>query len=396
MIALLVAIVARLKHLAKSGPAWLVFLSALGLSVVGVWAIDTDEPKYALKQASLWLPASLAFCLLCLLPHPRRLGLGAYVFLGFSVLMLAYLFVPGAPLVITVNGATSWLDFKVMRFQPVEMAKVAYVLATAWYLCYRESHRELAGLLPPFFIMLVPQGLILIQPDLGSALLFPPMLFGMLMAAGAKLRHLLSATAIGLVLAGAVVVNTIWMPPSMRLLKPHQQVRIQALYYAWIGDDSMAQSGGYQQARGMTCIAAGGVKGYRDQAPEILRVNNVPEAHTDMIVCVAGLRWGLLGLLGILGLYLGLVGGMLAISARSKDPFVRLSCVGFAALFLAQVVTNIGMCLGLLPITGLTLPFVSYGGSSLLFTWGMVGLVLNFASRPQERMARQSFEFKSR
>ncbi len=396
MITLFNALWERVRHLMGNGPAWLVLLSALALSAVGVLAIGTVEPDYATKQASLWLPASLAFMLLCLLPHPRTMGLISYALLGFSVFLLVYLFIPGAPRVVRVNGAISWLDFGVMRFQPSELAKVAFVLACGWYLCYRESHRELWGLVPPFALMAVPQVLILKQPALGMAMLFPAMLFAMLMAAGAKLRHLFTLTAVGVAFAAVVFINTLCMPKQYHILKDYQAVRIESLYKGWMGDTTMERDEGYQQGRGMALISAGGLQGYRKEAGKIIEANALPEDHTDMILCVIGARWGLLGLAGLMGLYMALVGGMLGVAAKSWDPFIRLCCVGFAALLLTQVVSNIGMCLGLMPITGLPLPFVSYGGSSMLCTFGMVGLVLNFASRPKDRLARQSFEFKGR
>ncbi len=393
MITLLHALFERFKYLVQSWPAWLVLLSTLGLSVAGIFAIGTVEPKYAATQMTLWLPASLLFMVLCLLPHPRSIGLSSYVFFGGSILMLAYLLVPGAPRAKTVNGAVSWLDLGVMNFQPSELAKVTFVLAVAWYLSYRESHRELKGLVPPFSLMLAPQLLILKQPALGMAMLFPAMLFAMLLAAGAKLRHLISLTTIGLTLIVLVFINTLWAKPEHRILKPYQQVRIESLYKGWIGDNSMERDEGYQQGHGMTLIAAAGVRGYRDQAGNLIRLNSLPEDHTDMVFCVVAARWGLMGITGLFGFYLSLVGGMLAVAAKSTDPFTRLCCVGFAALFLAQMAANVGMCLGLLPITGLPLPFISYGGSSLLCNCGMIGLVLNFASRPNGRTIRQSFEF---
>lgn len=393
---LLRALGSRLRHLAGSGPAWLVLLSTLALSGVGILAIGTVEPAYAVKQASMWLPASICFMLLCLLPHPRNIGLAAYPLLVFSILLLAYLLVPGAPRAVRVNGAVSWLDFVFMRFQPSELGKVAFTLACAWYLCYRESHREFRGLVPPFLMMAVPMLLVLKQPALGMAMLFPAMLFAILLAAGARLRHLVPITAIGVAFAVAVFVNTLWFPPQYRLLKPYQQVRIESLYKSWVGDRSMERAEGFQQGRGMALISAGGLWGYREEAGKVIHANALPEDHTDMILCVIGARWGLAGLCGLMGLYLSLVAGMLGVAAKSWDPFIRLACTGFAALLLAQVAANLGMCLGLMPITGLPLPFVSYGGSSMLCTFGMVGLVLNFASRPKDRLARQSFEFKGR
>ncbi|MEO1237461.1 MAG: FtsW/RodA/SpoVE family cell cycle protein, partial [Planctomycetota bacterium] len=120
---------------------------------------------------------------------------------------------------------------------------------------------------------------------------------------------------------------------------------------------------------------------------------DLPEAHNDMIFAVIVNRWGMRGGIGVMLLYLVLIGSMFAVAATTRDPLGRLSCVGFAAIFLAQAVINIGMTLGVLPITGITLPLVSYGGSSLLFSFMMVGLTLNFASHRPAYVTRESFEF---
>ncbi|MDP6152926.1 MAG: FtsW/RodA/SpoVE family cell cycle protein, partial [Phycisphaeraceae bacterium] len=138
----------------------------------------------------------------------------------------------------------------------------------------------------------------------------------------------------------------------------------------------------------------GGITGNPpSHARNLLHYNHLPERHNDMIFAVIVNRWGVIGGLVVLTLYVMLLGTMLTVAARSKDPFAQLSCVGFAALIFTQVVVNIGMTLGLLPIIGITLPFLSYGGSSLLASFAMIGLTMNFASRPTAPLVRPSFEF---
>lgn len=393
----------RVLEVCRSGPAWVSLLLGLALTYWGVEAIETVKPKFAQTQITRQLPLSLFVAFLCVLIPPRRLGLLVTLLYAFSVFLLIYLFIPGAPLVKRVNGATSWLNLVVMNFQPAELAKLTFVLMLAMYLQFRESHRTWLGLAIPFGLMLLPMGLILKQPDLGSALLFLPTLFVMLLAAGGKLRHQLVIVGSGALLAGTVAFVTInanqkfsWTPKAthdMHILRPHQEDRILALYYAWIGDDRMANDEGFQQARGMQLIGAGQVQGYGSQAGQVIRANALPEPHNDMIFCIIGNRWGLLGAGGITCIYGLLLGTLFWAAARCHDPFMRLSVVGFAAMLFAQAFINIAMCLGLMPITGITLPFVSYGGSSLLSCWAMLGLAINFASRPPPKMTRESFEF---
>ena len=166
------------------------------------------------------------------------------------------------------------------------------------------------------------------------------------------------------------------------------------MYFEWQGDDRMAQREGYQQRVAKRMVAAGGATGYgKDRSATIIDYNDLPFDYNDMIFPVIVNRWGIFGGLGTMALYGVLVASMLLVAARSKDPFARIACVGFGGMIFTQASINIGMTVGLLPITGITLPLISYGGSSMLFTFVMVGLVINFAARRPQMLARPSFEF---
>jgi len=386
----------QLKLLAKPNPAWYTLAAALALTGIGVAAISTASENLAAIQGQRWLLVALAAMACAVLPHPRWLGQMAYPLMIFAVALLVFVILPFAPrsIVPVRNGSTAWINLGFMMFQPSEMAKVAFILAIAWYLRHRHNHRRLLGLLIPFGIMCVPLLLILKEPDLGSALLLPPALFAVLVAAGAKLRHLGTLLGIGLAVVALNAAIVIWAPESVQILKPHQRVRIESLYLQLMGDESMSNDEGYQQSVAMRLISAGGVTGYgKERATTVIEYNALPYDYNDMIFPVIVNRWGLLGAAGVLALYTLLVGSILTVAARSKDPFARLSCVGFAGLIFTQASINIAMTVGLMPITGITLPFISYGGSSLLFTFIMVGLVINFASRRPQLLARPSFEF---
>lgn len=380
----------------RPNPGWYGLLAALALTMLGVSAIATVDEGYAALQFERQLPIALVAMLLCMLPHPRAIGHFAYPLMVLSLAMLVFLILPGVPrsIVPIRNGAKAWVNLGVMMFQPSEMAKIAFVLALAWYLRYRDSYRTFIGLLIPFVLMFIPVGLILKEPDLGQALLFAPTLFAMLVAAGAKLRHLGSLVGLAGLAVGLTVAITLWAPDSMQFLKPHQQMRIRSMISLAQGDSRYLAGAAYQQHKAMTLISAGGVAGYgEERARDIIEFNRLPFDHNDMIFAVIANRWGMLGAWALLGLYFVLILSFLLTAGKSKDPFARLSCVGFAGMILTQVVINVGMNIGLLPITGITLPFISYGGSSLLAMFCMVGLVLNFASRRPSLLARPSFEF---
>jgi cell division protein FtsW (lipid II flippase) len=386
----------HLRLLARPHPGWYALIAAVILAWLGTAAIGTVSPEHAQVQSSRWLPIAIGVMLATLIPTPRWIGHMAYPLMGLSILLLAFVILPGVPrsIVPVRNGSTAWINLGFMNFQPSEMAKVGFVLALAWYLRFRDNHRTMLGLLVPFAIMFVPVILILKEPDLGSALLFAPTLFVMLVAAGAKLRHLGALLGIAVLLIAVNVVIVLWAPDSMQVLKDHQRSRIESMYFEWRGDDRMAQSEGYQQRVAKRMVAAGGTTGYgRERAKTIIDYNDLPFDYNDMIFPVIVNRWGLLGGLGTMALYGVLVGSILLVAARTKDPFARIACVGFGGMIFTQATINIGMTVGLLPITGITLPLISYGGSSMLFTFVMIGLVINFAARRPQMLARPSFEF---
>ena len=386
----------QVRALLRPQAGWYGLIAAIGLTWIGMEAIATAAPAKATAQA-MWIPIAVLFMLVSTLPHPRILGLACY---PMMVACMALLFVTIMPMprsiVPPVNGATCWIDLGFTRFQPAELAKVVWVLALAWYLRYRDSYRTLTGLLVPFAIMFAPMGVLLKQPDLGLAMLYPPTLFAMLVAAGAKLRHLGALIGIGL-LAVVLNVSLIYALPANQVhpfLKDHQVRRIKSTISLVQGDDRYNDTDAFQQRKGIALMGAGGLTGYgADRARVMIAANALPWPENDMIFVVIVARWGLMGGLVTLGLYLMLILSFVQVAARSKDPFVRLVCAGFAGLMFTQTAVNIGMTVGLLPITGINLPFVSYGGTSLVSTFIMMGLVLNFGSRRPTLLSRPSFEF---
>jgi cell division protein FtsW (lipid II flippase) len=300
--------------------------------------------------------------------------------------MLVFVLLPFVPewIVRPRNGARRWINLYFTDFQPSELAKIAYIIALASYLRYRSNYRRFFGLLLPLTLTFIPMSLVLVEPDLGTALLFLPTLFAMLIAAGAKLKHLALIIILGLAAA----------PLMYPMLQPHQKARIHALYYQIRGDTRHVQDIGYQGDKAMTLVGAGGLTGVgAEKAADLITYNHLPEEHNDMVFAVVCCRWGVGGAAALWGLY-GLVflGGLVT-AAQCKDPFGRLVGVGIVAILFAQMTINTGMTIGLLPITGMTLPFVSYGGSSLVATWLMMGLLANVGLRRPQHLMRESFEF---
>jgi cell division protein FtsW (lipid II flippase) len=392
----LTAVTRRLREALRPNPAWIALAAALGLCAMGIGAIAiSSHPDQAADQ-SRWLLISFGVLLATMLPHPRTISLLTWPLLALIVALLVVLIVPGVPstLVHPRNGAKCWINFYFMDFQPSEIAKILFVLALARYMRYRENYRTLVGLLVPFVIMFVPIMLILGQPDMGTALLFLPALFVVLIAAGARMAHIWTLIGLAVLFVVLNVVIVMTFPDELQILKPHQRDRIVSMISLARNEDQYTLSTAFQQDTAKNLVGAGGVTGYgQADAGTLVRLNKLPEDHNDMVFAIIVNRWGLLGGMAVLGCYLLLILSFLIVASRSKDPFVRLSVVGFAGLIGAQAAVNIAMNIGLAPIIGITLPFVSYGGSSLLASFMMLGLVMNFASRRPQMLARPSFEF---
>lgn len=364
---------------------WICVLAALLLNVLGIVAIGTTEHAHAVRQVA-HLCVGLFVAAVVAVPHYRWIHRASYPLLIIVVLMLVFVLIPWVPesIVRPRNGARRWINLVLTDFQPSELAKIAYIIALAAYLRYRQNYRRFLGLLLPFVLTFIPLGLILIEPDLGTAMVFLPTLFAMLIAAGAKIKHLAVIILLGLIAA----------PMTYPVMKPHQQDRIKAMIAQVRGDTRYVDDIGYQGARAMTLVGAGGVTGVgKEKAGDLIRYNHLPEEHNDMIFAVICCRWGMLGAITTWGLFTLFAAAGLVTAGMSKDPFGRLVCVGIVAVVFTQMTINTGMTIGVLPITGLTLPFVSYGGSSLVVAWLMVGLVLSVALRRPAYLARKSFEF---
>ena len=282
------------------------------------------------------------------------------------------------------NGAHRWVPLGIADVQPSELAKLTYIMALAHYLMYRRNYRRLTGLIVPFLLTLLPVFLILREPDLGTSLLFFPVLYAMLFAAGARAKHLIAVA-----LLGVMALPVLWAQMSAE-----QKSRITTLFNQQDGGPA-PRGDGYHLHQSKQVLALGGAWG-SDVTGMLIDdplAYHLPAARTDFIFCLIGERWGLPGTLGLIGVYLVLFARGLMIAAGTQEPFGRLIAVGIVALLAAQLLINTGMTVGLMPITGLTLPLVSYGGSSLVTCCIALGLLINVALRPGYEITGEPFRF---
>ncbi|MBZ0173360.1 MAG: FtsW/RodA/SpoVE family cell cycle protein, partial [Phycisphaerales bacterium] len=280
-----------------ANPAWLCVVAALALSLLGVYAIDLAETASPLVEGQLaavawkqvvFIVIGLIAAVLTALPHYRWLSWVSLPALVACIGLLVFLLVPFVPasIVSARNGTRGWIDLGPVDLQPSEFTKIAYVLVVAHYMRYRSSHREIKGLVIPGLITAIPVGLITLQPDLGTASLFVPSLFAMLVAAGARLRHL---TLI-------VVCAALAAPAVYPVLQPHQKSRIVALVRQYQGDTASAQDINFQSYTAQNLIGAGGAAGLEsERSRALVHYNRLPERHNDMVFAVVVNRFGLLG-----------------------------------------------------------------------------------------------------
>ncbi|MCK4871851.1 MAG: FtsW/RodA/SpoVE family cell cycle protein [Phycisphaerales bacterium] len=387
-------------------PAWITLLCAVALTCLGIYAInltgglDAGLNTFAKRQLVFFAVALFAAAVVAL-PHYRRLNDFVIPLTILVLLLLIVVLLPLPRSVIPVrNGATRWVNLGFTDFQPSELVKVVFVLAIAWHLQRRVSHRTFLGMLLLFAYTAIPVGLIVVEPDLGTASLFVPALMAMLIAAGSKLRHLFFVAAMGVTFVTVVVGASMYLAarpePSYPLLREHQVRRIQAMANTLTGDESGADTINYQGDKARTIVGAGRVWGIDEHTSRAtVYFNALPEDHNDMIFAVICNRFGFVGGCVVIGLHGALALSAFGVAAMCRDPFGRLTAVGFGAMLATQATVNIGMTVGLLPITGMTLPFVSYGGSSLVTGYLMIGLIVNIAMRPPAHLSRESFEFDS-
>jgi cell division protein FtsW len=294
------------------------------------------------------------------LEHVRRI---TPVLLLCSFVLLVLVLLPGFG--VTVNGARRWLGAGPLQFQPAELMKLALVLHAAATLSARPKlARSLRGVAGPIFL---PAGcavlLIAAQPDLGTALVIGFTLAAMLIAAGLPLRQL------GLVAGAAALLIVIFA-----LLEPYRRARLTAFLNPW----DHAGTIGFQSVQGQIAIGSGGLFGV-GPGQSVQKVFYLPEAHTDFILAVIGEELGLAGITGLLALY-GMIGyAGLRTAKAARGAYAKLLAAGITSLILCQALLNIYTVLGLAPLTGVPLPFISSGSSSLIVLLAAMGLLLNVA-----------------
>lgn len=289
--------------------------------------------------------------------------------LSISIVILLLPFVPF--LGKNINGNRNWIEIGGFTLQPSEFAKFGLILWCSLRLrtlVQEPGSKNLILLLVPGLVAI--ELLILLERDLGTALLVLIIFGGILFVSGAPIKHFLALITLGAIIGGALILSS-----------DYRMSRFEALFNPF--DERYYKFAGWQPAHSIMGLASGGLWGSGLGASK-QKWANLAEAHTDFIFSVIGEELGLLGTLLVLALYAALIYSILRVAIKTKDDFSRYVTAGIACWFIAQVVVNIGSVTSVIPVIGVTLPFISYGGSSLLANLIAVGFVLSVARRTPE------------
>lgn len=380
---------------------WPVLVAVAVLAMFGLLTMYADSARNAsdFNKHCIYLLVGLVCMAAFQAVNYQKIGRFATAFYVLSLLLILYTVIGaefvqrGVPVpgIRKVNGAYAWIFFGPASLQPAELMKIAFVMVLARYLRFRSNFRTLTGLLPPFALALIPIALILKQPDLGTALIFIPALFAMLFVAGAKMRHLFAIVGMGLALAPVAWLSGTDLPVFRympELVRGYQRERVYAMFKS---DPRTLRDKGFQQHHAMIAYGSGGIagKGFGN----IPIGQRVPEGHNDMIFALVGEQFGFFGSAAVLAAYLVLFAAGIEISAATREPFGKLLSIGVIALLAGQTFLNLMVAVKLMPVTGVTLPFISYGGSSLLASFMAAGLLLNIGQNRPLVMANDAFEF---
>jgi len=404
-------VLTRARQLDKALVLSVGLLALYGLATL-YSAGQTDVPTFVAtiwQRQVVWLGLGLVIGWITFRTSPRMLEWATpWVYaIAVFLLVLTLIFGTGAG---TAAGSKSWLALGGHRFgQPAELAKLAVILMLArWLATLREPPSMLRDLIMPGVIAGLPCLLVLKQPDLGSAIVFVAILFLMLFWAGTKpsLLVLAASPVIGLVLAFSTVAWGMWIAilaglllwwrpylweglaimtlnvlggvlalPMWNRLAPYQQNRL----LAFLNPDVDPRAAGWHVIQSKVAVGSGGLlgKGFTEGTQK--RLAFLPAQHTDFIFSIVGEELGFVGVLAALTLFAWMLFSLLRVARKASDPFSSLCVFGIAGLFFTHIVENVGMTINLMPITGIPLPFFSYGGSFLLACSIGVGIALRVA-----------------
>jgi rod shape determining protein RodA len=364
--------------------AWLL-LATLGLVAASLYTLRVatthdipGQPSYYFDRQLAYAGAGLALMLLLSRFDYSRLRDRKFGVYGFLIVSILLVYALG----FSARGSKRAIEFGFVNFQASELGKLLLVVALAGFTVdgiRGVQHRGTTGRI--VLLAVVPALLVIAQPDLGSGLVYLAILLAVLFVAGTRWRHFAALAGLG----GAAIAVVVLAAPAVgvQVLKPYQVDRLTA----FVNSSGDAAAERYQITQSLTAIGAGGRTGFADASQTELSF--LPEHHTDFIFSVVGERFGFVGAALVLSLFALLIWRALRILMLSKNVYGALIAGGIAAMLVFQVVVNVGMTMGIMPITGIPLPLMSYGGSSVLTTLMAIGLLQSIYVR-RARVGRRA------
>ncbi len=333
------------------------------------------DPLYFVKRQLIAIVVGLVVMVVLMFIDYRRLRELSLLGYGATILMLVAVLKFGA----SVNGAQARFDIGAFQVQPGEFAKIFLTLVLAAYCTRHREEMSARRLIVAILISVVPLGLIILQPDLGTDVVLMAMVFTIIMMAGARARHLVVLLLLGLTVTVVAVQAGVLDQYQIDRIKSFQDLNVDEKKFQTLSPEE--QRNQYNQKQSILAVGSGGLTGKGLFAGSQTNGAQVPEQHTDFIFTVVGEEFGFVGSALVLALFAMIVWRTSRAARLAQDPFGSLCCMGVLAMFVAQVFENVGMATGIMPVTGIPLPFMSYGGSSVIVSFACIGLVGNVRMR---------------
>lgn len=365
---------------------WVLIGILVLLAIISVTIINSAmgggqySANFSIRQILYYVLGGLIACLIMLV-SPKKLM--KYTYLLYFLLCAALfilIIIPETPITPIINGAKSWYKFGPISVQPSEFMKIVLILALAKLVSRHNQFTFNKSLETDFKLLLkiagisvIPMGLILLQNDLGTMLVLCAIIVGVIVVSGISWKILAPVFIAGIVLASSIILSIIYKPSLIENsfgIKTYQMGRINS----WLDPYTYSSGDGYHLTESLKAIGSGQLFGKGFNHGEVY----IPENHTDFIFSVIGEEFGFIGSVILILVFLAFIFHLVRLATKFELPFSKLFIIGYATLVLFHLLQNIGMTIQLLPITGIPLPFISYGGSSLWSLMCGIGVILSF------------------
>ncbi|WP_053023811.1 FtsW/RodA/SpoVE family cell cycle protein [Staphylococcus haemolyticus] len=373
---------------------WILVALLTILAIISVTTISSAmgggqySVNFSIRQIIYYILGAI-IALVIMLISPKKIRNNTYIlYFIFCVLLIGLLILPETSITPIINGAKSWYSFGPVSIQPSEFMKVILILALAKsvsnhnrFTFNKSFQTDLVLFFKIIGISIVPMALILLQNDLGTTLVICAIIIGIMLVSGITWRILAPLFIVAFVFGGTIILAIIYKPTLIESLlgvKMYQMGRINS----WLDPYSYSAGDGYHLTESLKAIGSGQLFGKGFNHGEVY----IPENHTDFIFSVVGEEMGFLGAVVLLLIFLALIFHLIRLATKVESPFSKIFIIGYVSLLVFHILQNIGMTIQLLPITGIPLPFISYGGSSLWSLMVGIGVVLSIHFHQRQTM----------